>query len=236
MRKFFILILIPAILIGCTGNDLSLQNKNKCTYEEKDNYKMIASILNKNIFLYGKKGETRYFDIKLKIGENYKTFDWTNTLNIGNYPPKLILSDINNDGINELIIILIEGYGTGIHIEAIKILNINTMDQINTVDTIDTIDKNVKSKLTRQNVRIKIGEKVYLLKTNDYTSNIKNLFSNIEYGSEIYFSIKNNKIQAKVSAQITPGAYIGYFVIEYKYQGNQLVVDNIIFDANKVTK
>jgi len=234
--KRILLLMILILLLGISLYTAKNLNPSTNDVDEnfniKDEYKLLESIKDKNIFLYGKETDFGYDGMILEIGNKKKYTDWKSTFNIISYPPKLILSDIDKDGADELIVILTEAYGTGIHAETIKILDLNTMDEINIIDAIDVIHRNVKSKLTKESIIIETGEKVYSLNPNDYTGHIENLFNNIKYGSEIYFYVKNNKIQARVSAQITHGAYIGYIIINYKYNHNQLVLDSIIFDAN----
>ncbi|WDV45646.1 hypothetical protein PV797_19455 [Clostridiaceae bacterium M8S5] len=224
MRKIFVFFVVMIFLIvSCK------KNESVSVIKRGDGYKtLLASIDDENIYLYGKEVSGSYNSMKLVIGDNSKIFDWRNTGNILGYAPKITLHDINNDGKDELVITRVEGYGTGIYNGTINILNIENFKQMDIEAPIDIIKKNVKSRISLTEIKIDIKGEEISLDPKKYTNN-KNTYKEVEFGWQTYYNIKDNKIRAKVSAQITPAAYIGYIVIDYKCEGNKLVLGDIGF-------
>lgn len=229
-----ILLFVVAILVLGSGlfilkisNEISdITNDN---FDEKEEYELLGSIIDKDIFLYGRKVNSGYDGMILKIGDKEKYTDWGSTFNITSFPPKLILADINSDNKDELIIIRVEGYGTGVHGEAINIIAPNTLDEIKIESPIDIIDNKVNFEITAEKFKIYIGDNVDILPLADYADYTEQFFNKIDYGQEINYLIEDNKIIAFMGLRFTPGPYIGHFTVSYKYNGNSLVLDSIIF-------
>jgi hypothetical protein len=89
-----------------------------------DEKKLISDIPNSDIKLY----YVQYDDCKgmyrgfvLQIGGVKKYFGWENVLNPSR-KPKLILSDLDKDGENQLVVVLNKGYGTGVQNEEVHVI------------------------------------------------------------------------------------------------------------------
>jgi hypothetical protein len=81
-----------------------------------DETRMITEIPNSGIKLYYVKVDEDFGNYRgfiLQINDRKKYFRWENVTN-PSYGPKLMLSDLDKDGKEELIIQLCKGYGTGI--------------------------------------------------------------------------------------------------------------------------
>ncbi|WP_156456535.1 hypothetical protein [Abyssisolibacter fermentans] len=199
-------------------------SKPPITNTNADKYKiLIASIEDEDIFLYGKHTAPAYKGMKLVIGEKSKIFNWRCSFN---RTPELVSVDLNSDEKKELVIIRTDGFGTGIHNGKINVLDRDSLDEIYVVSPIEIINKNIKSQLSLENIKLAIGNETISLKTSDYTKG-KEIYNSIEFGSEIYYLIEDKHIKSVVSAQIAHGAYIGYIIINYKYENSQFVLDDI---------
>ncbi|AOT69399.1 hypothetical protein [Geosporobacter ferrireducens] len=51
------------------------------------------------------------------------------------------------------------------------------------------------------------------------------------YNEEIRYFVENNKISVNISLRFTHGSYIGYFIVNYKYSNNNLIIEQINFTA-----
>lgn len=82
----------------------------------KSQHKLIASLANRNIKLFAlssQQSET-YDTFLLSVNNKTKVFKWSSETSVV-FSPEIILSDINNDKDEELIIILTTGSGSDIH-------------------------------------------------------------------------------------------------------------------------
>lgn len=130
---------------------------------ENEGYDIVAKSNKENITLYAKKMNDLYYDFKLDFkGEVYSRPFWINVANNITYAPQIFYKDINRDRKKELIIILNQGYGTGVLQQEIYVYGYtNGLIDILVDNLIAIINKNVKTKLTTEIAEIKVGDKVY---------------------------------------------------------------------------
>ncbi len=127
-------------------------------YSNEDKKTVVAEIPEKNIRLYAiNKDNGMYTEFILQLGNSERYFNWQNISN-PTFSPKLILSDLNKDGVEELIVILINGTGTGFHTEQVHIIDISTFQDYDAENPIHVIYKNVKTKLSPKEIRISFAD------------------------------------------------------------------------------
>lgn len=236
MKKTLILVIV---IIMCT---LALYTQFNCNmYKEvfsnnKDKRKVVAEIPEENIKLFAmNKNNGMYTVFILQLGDRQRYFNWQNVTN-ETFSPKLMLSDLNNDGIEELIVILTNGTGTGVHTEEVHIIDTATFQDYDAENPIHVIYKNVKTKLSPEEVAISIDDYKTLLDKSYIDIDPPQLFEDVVFKDNIHFFIKDNKLYALVDAKIGPSSYIGKMILSYYFQGKMYIVDNIKFipiDLNK---
>lgn len=224
----------------CLQNNSVLQNKSfhktdKNVYVETSNsphYKLVASLPNKNIKLFGLSSQSNdiYDKFLLNVNGKTKIFNWKNVTST-TFSPKIILSDINNDNVEELIIILTTGTGSDLHVEDIHIINPNTLSEYTLIDPLVIIKEHVATKITNKDIEVLIQ-----IKLNGNEFNIKkqktyagSWFEDVYFGNDIHWEVVNKKLYAHIGAQVSPAGYIGIITIEYKFENNAFKLSNISF-------
>jgi len=104
-----------------------------------------------------------YDEIIVETRDNKKTFSWKNVAN-PTYVPIKYIADVDNDNKDEIIILLTTGYGTGIYVQDLHILNLEDLTEIDFEDPIEAINNSVYSSITinedKVNVTVKWDEKI----------------------------------------------------------------------------
>ncbi|WP_196426676.1 hypothetical protein [Lysinibacillus cavernae] len=155
-----------------------------------------------------------------------------------------IYEDINKDGINELIIILTKGIGTGIleqeaHVFHIQDQRINkefveVPVEVLVDDPIAIVLKNVKTELLSNKAIISIGEKKDVIDTKHLKIEPNHLFPDIYFGNLISFEINDKQLIAKIGGQISQASgSIGDIQITYIFKDEMYQAKSIEFKPNE---
>ncbi|NIK71601.1 hypothetical protein [Paenibacillus sp. BK720] len=85
---------------------------------------------------------------RISVSASYasKSFPWSNVTNPAYYPV-IEVADLNEDGDNEIIVVLTKGYGTGDHAQEIHILSENDLKELMIEDPFYYIVKNSHSSI-----------------------------------------------------------------------------------------
>ena len=195
----------------------------------EDEKKVVAEIPEENIKLYAiNKDNGMYTVFILQLGNRQRYFNWQNVTN-ETFSPKLMLSDLNKDGIEELIVILTNGTGTGVHTEEVHIIDTATFQDYDVENPIHVIYKNVKTKLSPKEIEISFNDYTTILDERYIDLEPQYLFEDIVFENIIYYEIKDDKLYATVGAQIGPNSYVGEIELSYYFQGKMYIVDTIKF-------
>lgn len=175
---------------------------------------------NATLYAVHRDGYLENFRLEANGGIQYFP-DWRNTSDRA-YGPKLFFNDIDSNGHKELIIVLTTGHGTGVLEQNVHVLhksktNIGEVYREVLVDNPMAIFlKNVKTKLTKSEAIIDIGNAKTVIKLDRLGILPNQLFSDIAIGNIITFDVLNNELIADLGAQVSPaGGYIGSFRITY---------------------
>ncbi|KQL35932.1 hypothetical protein [Psychrobacillus sp. FJAT-21963] len=201
---------------------------------EIEGYDIVAKSNKENITLYAKKMNDLYYDFKLDFkGEVYSRPFWINVANNFTYAPQIFYEDINRDQKKELIVILNQGYGTGVLQQEIYVYGYtNGLIDILVDNPITIINKNVKTKLTTEIAEIIVGDKVYKVDIRPLEVKPTNLFQDISFGSSIKYEVIDQLLTATISAQISPAGFVGQLVIVYEYREKMYQAKSIEFQPS----
>ena len=206
----------------------------------------IVVLLNNEWVLFEKESETvkveifldkeidgMYEEITIKTKDNQKTFPWINVTN-PTYLPIKYVADVDNDTKDEIIILLTTGYGTGIYVQDIHILNLEDLTEIHIEDPIESINNTFSSSIVadgnKVNVEIKWEDKT-LKKTYDESYTV-NWFEKISFGSHVYYEVIDNKIISRVSGAVSHSHFPFSVILEY--DENLKVINIEVFDNEAV--
>lgn len=243
--SFKINFLISAIIASCfnissmfnVDKTFSINSQYPPNIYKVDQYKLLVALPDNNIYLYAmdwKKSEIEhtgvYKNILLDLNSKKRHFHWTIDTNPA-FKPQLILSDINKDGVKELIVIITSASGTGVNIQQIFIFNPYTFSEVFALDPLKVIAQNVNTQITKNNgnVNIKINVKGNIFTTIARESAAGLWADDVIFGNHINYDVKNNKIIAKIGAQVSVSLYVGKIIIDYAFKNKNMEVTRIVF-------
>ncbi|MBO0601854.1 hypothetical protein I2483_09290 [Sporosarcina sp. E16_3] len=206
------------------------------TIQNETKEKVVGNLLEANVTLYAieREGYLEKFRLEANGGIQYFPY-WINVSNEA-YWPQLFYKDIIQDGKKELIIVLTRGYGTGVIEQFVHVLH-NTETNFGEVYGEILVDnpmaillKNVKTKLTKSEAIINIGNERTVIQLDKLGIDPKRLFSDVVTGSLVRFDVLDNELTAIMGAQTSPlGGYIGEFHITYEFKDQMYQVKRIKF-------
>lgn len=219
-------------------NDKSVyvENSNEPQYEYYGKqYKLVASLPDKDIKLFARTScgyPGLYDEFVLSVNEKTKRFtNWKSATSF--FRPKLILSDINNDKVEELIIILTTGTGSDVHMEEIHILDMDFNEYL-IANPLIIIKGNVNTKMTQKEndvlIQVKLNDEEYNIKKDKSDAGV--WFKDVAFGGIIHWKVINDKLYAHIDAQVSPSGFVGTVIIEYKFENNVFTLDSISFEES----
>lgn len=192
---------------------------------------VVAKLDKDNITIYAKEKDGLFQDFKIDFkGKSYSRPSWVNVTNPA-YAPQIHYEDINNNGKNELIVILTKGYGTGVLDQEVHVFHIDTnhFEEVLVDHPMAIINKNVKASLTSSKAEIMIGKKHDAINVKELKLLPETMFNEIYFGSIINYGVKNNQLIATLHPQLSPGAFVGSIVITYEYRDHMYQAKSIEF-------
>lgn len=227
---FLLIFILCSILISCS------KSTNMQVIETPNaDLILLAELRESDISLYASKniGESGlYQNFILYSGNIRKQFQGKNVIN-ETYKPTLILSDLNKDNKQDLIVKLISATGTGTHIENIYIFDKSTLKEFKIESIEDIIKTNVSTKNNPDSYILKIDDKIYEINKSKLNSQFKNLFTEPVFKNNYHYEIRDNKLFAIVAIQVSPTEFYGELLIEFKSLDNKFVVKSISFNENR---
>lgn len=195
-----------------------------------DEEKLVAEIPSSNIKLYYVKDDVdwgMYEGFIIQINDQKKFYSWENVNS--NRKPQLILSDLDKDGTDELIVILNTGYGTGVNQEDVHVIK-QGFHEILVENPSITLHKNVNLKVTDEKVKVILNnKKTVLSKKKIYSEPYEGLGAG--YGHIVRYEFNDNILYAIVPLGVGMNSGVGEFIVKYKYEDEILQVDRIDFVA-----
>lgn len=195
-----------------------------------DRYEVVCKLSGEDITLYAKKTNDLYQGFKIDFkGTIYSKPYWISVSHNPTYAPQIFYEDINKDNKRELIIILNEGYGTGVLQEKVHVFDVknNHLSEQIVDNPLAIIYKNVETNLTADIAKIKVEGKV---KEVDI-SPLNNLYKDIAYGAIIDYEVKEQQLMADISVHVSPTGYIGEIEITYEYRDKMYQAKSIEIQA-----
>lgn len=196
-----------------------------------DKKRLVAEIPDSNIKLYyvqHDEGKGMYRGFVLQMNDVKKYFGWENVDNPSR-KPKLILSDLDREGKNELVIILNKGYGTGVQDEEVHVIKQELFFyEILVENPLIPLYKNVHIEKSPEQVIITLNNKKTVLNKKGMTALPYEDLS-AEYGHHIGFEVNNNILYSRVLLGVGTNPGVGEFIIKYIYKDEIFQVQSIDF-------
>lgn len=201
-----------------------------------DGYEMVAKSSKDNITLYAKKIDGLYYDFKIDfMGRIASKPFWLSAANNQTYAPQIIYEDIGRDENKELIIVLNKGYGTGVLVEDVYVIEANDIQfrEVLVENPLVVVLKNTNTKLTPTEAKINMGDHHFVKDISSVDINPENIFKDIVFGSIIKYEVENSHLVARINAQVSPAYSFGEVVITYEYLDKMYQAQSIDFQPYK---
>lgn len=154
---------------------------------------------------------------------------WTSVLN-PTYAPTINVADVDDDGKDEVIIVLTTDYGTGAGQREIHILNIEDLSENSIENPIEAINKKITSNIAENegkvNVTVKWDGKIIEESYYEIDDSVS-WFDDVVFGSHIYYEIDDNKIIATISGAVSYSRFPIMALLRYD---SDLKVDTIAIE------
>lgn len=216
------------------GNSQSSSNKgssnNKSIPSPADNKNLIHLVKAEDVIISSPENTNSdvYTRLTVQVGKLNKTFPWKNVTN-PSYHPAVHVADVDDDGQNEIIIILTSSYGTGLNEQEIHVLNKEDLSELMLEDPLLAIKDRVTSQIIHDQDQIKVAVETAGVKVErTYTESDAVLWNEeVGFGSIIGYSVNDNVITATVPGSVSPALFAVDVKLEY---GSDLKVKTIRLD------
>ncbi|WP_336773203.1 hypothetical protein [Paenibacillus sp. MMO-58] len=213
MKQMILAAAFVTLLSGCGSNNGD--HAQKVRYSIGDQEVMLTGL--QDITLSGQKEENGLFnEISVSTLTVSKSFTWSNVTNPAYYPA-IEVADLNEDGDNEIIIVLTKGYGTGVNAQELHILNEDDLSELTVENPLYYIIKHSHSSIQsigdKVRVTIEVDGQTYY---KDYAKSIAGTWNDkIEFGNVLNYAVLDNKLVALVPGNLSPAEYPVTVKLEY---------------------
>ena len=223
---FTIMISTALILTACAneGNKESASNQ-----QGEDGYKIVlAENIEKSVTLTGIEQKSRGMKgpitpITVQVKNESKTFEWENEIN-PSFFPELIVSDLDNDGKDEISVFLTKGHGGGFRKSEAHVLR-EDLTEIIMPNPLEEAKEIVSDslKISGENreyiVNIADESYSYLYKESDAGM----WFEHVVIGNHITYQIEDSLLIASLSLQVSPGMILGDLETTYTLKDGEFI-------------
>jgi hypothetical protein len=194
--------------------------------EVSDHLKVIWEDSSKGIKLSGSLRENGMYE-RIRIS----TPSFSRNLSIESFSgrdPQVITSDLTGDGEEEIIVITNIGYGTGLSLSDLVVLD-GHGGIILHEDPLIAMMKQFAGRVTEEGVEVNLKGEVTKVSTNKIGFGPPHLWEPF-IGSVLYYSVENNTLQAKAAVQVSPATFIGEMYMNYVYKNGILQAGQASFE------
>ncbi|MFB5763880.1 stalk domain-containing protein [Paenibacillus medicaginis] len=196
--------------------------------EVSDRMKVIWEDKSKGIKLSGSPGEDGMYK-RMGIStpnftRNYLPIESVTT----NRDLQVTTTDLTGDGEEEIIVITNIGYGTGLSLSDLVVLDAHGGSILHE-DPLIAMMKQFTGRITEQGVKVNLNGKVTKISKAQIAAEPSHLFGP-GIGSILYYSVENNTLHARAAVQISPAEFIGDLRVSYVYKNGILQAGQASFE------
>lgn len=227
MRKLIAIFSLCFLMLGCSANpgkeviNQQIEPEGKVTVISESQDQSVQILADTEVA-----GDI-ISEMTLRIGDQEKKMPWKNVVN-PSYYPQIFQENIDKDPDKEILIVLTTGYGTEIKQTELHVLK-RDFSEFSVQDPIVSVRAGVKSKYEKVD-----GQRRYSLIYKDksfkkvYDEKDAGMwFEDVVFGNIVNYRIDKERVIAEVSAQVSPGIFIGTVEAEYKAKDQSLVVEGL---------
>jgi len=173
-------------------------------------------------------GDT-FHGITVRIDGQSKRFEWQNAANPP-YVPQVWTVNLDEEPDEEAVIVLTAGYGTGYSESRVHVLKRDFRE----IPAEDAVGKVRTLAVTRSEMEPDV--RIFTLEAGGETHTFTYpegdagfWFEDIVFGNITQYAVKEGKLVAEVSVQVSPGEFPGTVVCQYAYRDGKLAVSEVKF-------
>ncbi len=192
---------------------------------------------NQKVEIWGNKAGDGYRGLKITWGEITRQFPFW--YNVGNpsYAPQVLIEDLNQDGKNELLVILTKGYGTGVKEEEAYLFDSDGFQEIPLEDwQTYTLKHVVPGKVTAQGAVLTIDNKELVIPhgvpEEDFENGPSYWYDSPAYGQVIRYEVRDKTLFAIIPLWYSPALSAGQLEIKYSYKDKFFQGESIKYSEN----
>lgn len=227
-------VMIPASLLEhLTGADVRWNKEMEAIMVKTHGKRPIAVADNQpDVKLFGldeKQGV--YTGLMLEVEGKRHKFNWKTPLS-WKEEPYLTVQDLNQDGKPEIVVLLNQGSGTGIHAQDIHVVNPVDFGEVQVEAMEETLKKWVSTELKHEDglLRVTIDNKVtggnLTLRIPDHEFVDQ---SKIGFGAVVYHQIENNKLVVRWGGTVSFSGFIGDLKVTYGFKNGRYEAESVQF-------
>lgn len=237
MKKTIMTLMIFQLLflIACTQPEADVTTPHQQAITSVDEHIVITESKDKSIAILGKPDNSSgvFHDIQVRINGSTKSFQWENVTSPSFYP-ELWVANVDDDSEDEIVISLTKGHGTGIRASELHVLNMD-FSEIPVDNPKNSIKKYVQTSLLingeKRTYSITVKNKNYSYEYNN--SDAGSWLDDVAFGNIVRYRMQGGAIYVEVSAQVSPGHFIGAVDAVYGYKDSQLQIEGLQFIENR---
>ncbi|GAA0356893.1 hypothetical protein [Bacillus horti] len=232
MKKVISIMIIAFLLTGCgvvntnqedenidTSGTIQNENEQSPAQDESqiiESKEIIFSIEGVKL-LADEKSDDVYKGITVQTEATSKTFPWYTVTN-ETYSPVVKKADVNEDGTEEIVVILTIGTGTGAHVQEIHVLHQEDLSEIPVEDPVAYLQQHVESSIThevdgRVTVNVKWDDQEISMTFDESDVGVWNEF--VSFGQIIRYDATDNKLRAELPGAVSPALFAVTATVEY---------------------
>ncbi|MBY0022278.1 copper amine oxidase [Paenibacillus polymyxa] len=175
----------------------------------------------------------------LEIGQQRRTFQWSGSADIST-APQLFYRDVNEDGIREAVVILTRASGTGVDLQELHIVNVQTMEEYAVESAENAVSQRVHSSVelrdhNRQvHIAVMIDGTTHTMdpKASVFYDDPAQFTKHLDFSSVVMYDAEQFPLHATVSGSVSPSEFVGDLDLKYVYEQGRFRVGPIKFEAS----
>lgn len=185
----------------------------------------------KNIAIYGEREqEGLYQELTLDIDGNQHTYPWATPVSWKSSPQLLDL-DVNRDGSSEIVVLLNQGSGTGVHAQDVHVISAD-FTEVSVESFQDILKEQVSSSIQHQEgvllLSVQVDGKETLLAIPDEEGSRTN-FTHVGFGAVVYHAVEDGRLVLRLAGSVSPSEFIGELEVVYGWLEGRLAAERMSF-------
>ncbi|KKO53656.1 stalk domain-containing protein [Paenibacillus sp. DMB20] len=224
--------MIPSLLFkAMTG--ASIQRDDEAVMVNTKGKRALAVADNRqDVKLYGlNENQGIYQGLVLEVSGQRQRYPWKTPVS-WKESPELIVKDLNGDGKPEVVILLNQGSGTGVHAQDVHVVNPADFTEIPVEPVEETIKNRVFGEIQRAGGVLKVSVDT---KESKVTLNIpdpdqdRTDQTSVGFGAVVYHAVENNRLVARLGGNISFSEFVGDLEIVYGYKNGRFEAEEVRF-------